>query len=144
MKMDNILKVLLGVLGIAGLLALLTPTTMTVTPNVPKRFVEVAQPVSELTEGSLDEAFVQEADYELVKFGDPMIDGKPIGDEEAPQQQVIDNADQSQLTDNSGIKIDYQQILDNAAQGRYGMPPFEPTILTANVDQTIDLEKFRD
>ena len=51
MKMDNILKVLLGVLGLAGLLALLTPSNITVAPEVaPEPVVEAPPPSTVLAE----------------------------------------------------------------------------------------------
>ncbi len=133
--MDNILKVLVGVLGLAGLLAMLTPSNITVAPAVPEPVVEVAQPVNEVADvplgGVLPEEPYEETDDEIVKFGEPMIDGNPIGDDEAPQQQNPDNPGQSPSTGNGNGAIDYKQILDNAAQGAYGgVQTYQPAMTT--------------
>lgn len=141
--MDNILKVLLGVLGIAGLLALLTPSNMTVAPAVPEPVAAVAPVENVVADANPDEAFVEEADDEIVKFGEPMIDGQPIADDEAPQQQNADDPNQvsSEANGNGNGKIDYQQILDNAARGGYGgVQPYQPAITTAVADEAVTIE----
>ena len=125
--MDNILKILLGVLGVAGLLAMLTPSGVSVAPPVPETIVEVATPVNEVPQlPPSDEAVFEDAGDEIIKFGEPTIDGNPIGDENAPQQQNGDNPNQS-VQDGDGNKIlNYQQILDTAAQGQYGLQAYQP------------------
>lgn len=131
--MDNILKLLLGVLGIAGLLAMLTPSQVS-TPAVVEAAPanEVAAPVPETTDAVAEEAFPEEADDEFVKFGEPMIDGNPIIDDEAPQQQAANDINQPSPTGNSNGPVDYRQILDAAAQGGYGVvQPNLPAMTTA-------------
>ena len=142
MKMDNILKVLLGVLGLAGLLALLTPSNINVAPEAaPETVVEAPPPSTVLAEVPPEEAFPEETDDEIVKFGEPMIDGNPIVDDETPQQQNADNPGQASANGNGNGAVDYRQILENAAQGGYGgvqlnqppianMPPAEVSVPT--------------
>lgn len=125
-KMDNILKVLLGVLGVAGLLALLTPSNVSVAPPVSESIVEEASAVDEVPEALPDEAMVEETDDEIVKFGEPMIDGNPVSDDDGPQQQNVDNPDQPAPTANGTQTVDYQQVLDNAAQSRFGVQTYQP------------------
>ena len=85
-----------------------------------------------------------ETDEELVKFGEPMMDGNPIGDDEAPQQQQTqnaDNPDQPSPADNGNGAIDYKQILDNAAQGEYGgIQPYQPAMPTVVRAEMPDIE----
>ena len=124
--MDNILKILLSVLGVAGLLAMLTPSSTSVAPPDPEQIVQVASPADEVAEIAPDEAIVEEADEEIVRFGEPMIDGNPVGDDETPQQQNVDNPNQLASVDNGPQAVNYQQVLDNAAQGRYGVQALQP------------------
>lgn len=121
--MDNILKLLLGVLGVAGLLAILTPSDVSVTPPP---IIEVASQVNEAPQTSNDEAAFDEVDDELTKFGEPMIDANPIGDQAAPRRQNVSNSNQSVPGGNGNQILNYQQILDHAARGHYGLQPYQP------------------
>ena len=123
--MDNILKLLLGVLGVAGVLAMLTPSNESVAPPVPEPSVEVASPVNEAAPP--DEALFAEQDDAIKKFGEPMIDVTPIDDKFAPRQQNIDNSNNSVPGGNGNQILNYQQILDHAARGDYGLRPYQST-----------------
>lgn len=78
--MDNILKLLLGVLGLAGLLAMLTPSQGPALPLADQTAPPVAEAVIPENATEPENTFVYESDEEVVKFGEPMMDGKPILD----------------------------------------------------------------
>jgi hypothetical protein len=129
--MDNILKLLIGVLSVAGLLAMLTPT------HSPEPQV-VAQTVPAPTEAVItdnvvnpEESLPEEPDDEVIKFGEPMIDGKPIMDEENGAQVANNfNQDSGQMNNASG---DYAAIQNSpppeayADQQSYGQQPMPST-----------------
>ena len=123
--MDNILKLLLGVLGVAGVLAMLTPSNESVVPPVPEPSVEVASPVNKAAPP--DKALFAEPDDAITKFGEPMIDVTPIDGKFAPRQQNIDNSNNSVPAGNGNQILNYQQILDHAARGDYGLRPYQST-----------------
>ena len=82
-KMDNILKLLIGVLGVAGLLAMLAPSNFV--PTEPEPVTEApppAQPVDLLPVP--EEPATSEGQVYNFKMGEPTIDGKPIMDPESP------------------------------------------------------------
>ncbi len=124
--MDNTLKLLLGVLGVAGVLAMLTPSNESVAPPVPEPIVEVASPENEAA--SPDEPLFAEPDDAITKFGEPMIDVTPIDDKFAPRQQNIDNSNNPVPAGDGNQILNYQQILDHAARGDYGLRPYQSTL----------------
>jgi hypothetical protein len=101
--MDNIQKLLLGVLSIAGAIAMLTPTNVDFAAKMgnasPAEGIPVSPPpvmvpvdegefTEEATEAD-DEDEVAD-DEEEVAFGQPLIDGNPVGADQSQQ-----NPDQS-------------------------------------------------
>lgn len=125
--MDNILKLLIGVLSVAGLLAMLTPTHTPEPQVVAQAEPAPAEPVINNDGINPEEPFPDEPDDEVIKFGEPMIDGKPIVDEEdGPQVANNFNQDSGQMNNANG---DYATVLNSpppeayAGQQSYGQQP---------------------
>ena len=82
-KMDNILKLLIGVLSVAGLLAMLAPSNLVPTEMEPvTEAPPPAQPVD--LPPVPEEPATSDGQVYNFKMGEPTIDGKPIMDPEIP------------------------------------------------------------
>ena len=82
-KMDNILKLLIGVLGVAGLLAMLAPSNFV--PAEPEPVTEAPPPAQPVDLPPVpEEPATSDGQVYNFKMGEPTIDGKPIMDPESP------------------------------------------------------------
>ena len=82
-KMDNILKLLIGVLGVAGLLAMLAPSNLV--PAEPEPATEAPPPAQPVDLPPVpEEPATSDGQVYNFKMGEPTIDGKPIMDHEIP------------------------------------------------------------
>ena len=82
-KMDNILKLLIGVLGVAGLLAMLAPSNSV--PTEPEPVTEAPPPAQPVDLPPVpEEPATSDGQVYNFKMGEPTIDGKPIMDPESP------------------------------------------------------------
>jgi hypothetical protein len=133
--MDNILKLLLGVLSVAGLLAMLTPSSTPKPVVVAQAEPAPAKPVVEAADVNPEEPVPDETEDEVIKFGEPMIDGKPIMDEENGTQ-ATNNYSQPTDQTNTG-NGDYTTFQNNPPLEAYTNPQYynqqaAPAIDTGN------------
>jgi hypothetical protein len=150
--MDNIQKLLLGVLSIAGAIAMLTPTgvdfaSKTVSAS-PAEGIPAPPPP---TTASIDEAELPEEgeeaaeeeeqdDEEDVLFGQPLIDGNPVGASQNQQNPNNDWSQNVQSAPNYNYNYNYGQATSqnfNTGSGNIptGAPPPDMTVPTMDMGQ---------
>lgn len=126
-KMDNILKLLLGVLSVAGLLAMLVPSGLT--PVQPEPVAAETTPPVQPVESTPPPVEVVVADSEEYNFkiGEPTIDGKPIVDPDAlPPNEFNNPMPSEQSTAANGSPAPIASLNESSApngSGETAAPP---------------------
>jgi hypothetical protein len=140
-KMDNILKLLLGVLGVAGMIAMVTSNLSFEPQPAPAPVAEtvVMQPVPESEDGQEGEEAIAEEGMEdspeedgedIFAIGEPMIDGNPYGANTQPQPQNDNPVPVDMVqNDNPGYAQSAPQSYD--PQQYYAPQPSQPVYMPA-------------